>query len=149
MRVSSKTDYALRTVLDLALREGNGVTKAAFIATSQSIPLKFLEQILLALRSGGVVASRRGARGGYFLAKSPDAISVAEVVRLTEDSLVATSKVKRESGGLGFGVTEDPFSPIWRNIEASIDELLEGVSIADVCKQVTEQRHGAAQDYAI
>lgn len=104
---------------------------------------------LLALRSGGVVASRRGARGGYYLAKPPSAITLAEIVRLTEDGLVTAPASRRSAGGVGFGLTENPFTPIWSEIEACIGGTLEGISIADMCKRVRSARQTTVQDYTI
>lgn len=149
MKVSSKTDYALRTVLELSLSTDGSVTKASTIAGRQSIPLKFLEQILLALRSGGVVASRRGARGGYYLASPPRDITLAEVVRLTEDSLVAPAASRRTTDGEGFGLRADPFARVWREIEDSIEATLAGVTFEDMKRRVQHLRREAVQDYNI
>ena len=83
MRVSAKADYALRAVIELAAAADRPV-KGERIAQAQEIPLKFLENILGDLRHAGVVRSQRGAEGGYWLARPPDEISVAEVVRAVE-----------------------------------------------------------------
>jgi Rrf2 family protein len=77
MRVSAKADYALRAVLELAAA-GEGPVKGERIAQAQNVPLKFLENILLELRHDGLVASQRGADGGYWLARPPEEITLAE-----------------------------------------------------------------------
>ena len=86
MRVSAKVDYALRAALELAAA-GEGPTKGERIAQAQDIPLKFLENILLELRHGGLVQSQRGADGGYWLARPPEEIKLADVIRAVEGPL--------------------------------------------------------------
>ena len=86
MRISAKVDYAVRAAIELAAAGGEPV-KGAVIAEAQDIPLKFLENILGELQHTGIVASRRGAQGGYWLAKPPDAVSLADIVRAVEGPL--------------------------------------------------------------
>ncbi len=86
MRVSAKVDYALRAALELAAA-GDGPTKGERISQAQDIPLKFLENILLELRHGGLVQSQRGAEGGYWLARPPEEIKLADVIRAVEGPL--------------------------------------------------------------
>jgi Rrf2 family cysteine metabolism transcriptional repressor len=147
MRVSSKTDYALRTVLDLALHRGEGVIKASQIAQRQGIPLKFLEQILLVLRGGGVVESRRGARGGYYLAREARDISLRDVVRLTEDALLASSETRR--GAARRQADMDPFGGVWKQIDEDITSALSELTFDDICQDIETRRRHAAQHYAI
>lgn len=73
--------YALRAIYELAKREGRGPTKISEIATAQAIPRRFLEVILHQLKGSGIVASKRGFYGGYFLTKPPDEISIGDVFR--------------------------------------------------------------------
>ena len=86
MRLSRKTDYALRTMVDLAQQNG-GLTPVGEIAARQGISTNFLEQILLTLKGGDLVASRRGKKGGYFLARQPEKITLADIVHLTEGAV--------------------------------------------------------------
>src|SRR5881227_2988556 len=83
MRVSAKADYALRAVIEVA-GAGDGPVKGERIAQAQEIPLKFLENILAELRHAGLVRSQRGVEGGYWLARPPGEISVADVIRAVE-----------------------------------------------------------------
>jgi len=88
MSISAKGEYAVRALLDLALSHTNGITvKAADIAVRQDISRKYLEQILSALKSKGYVGSKPGQNGGYFLAKHPRDISIAEALRAVEGPL--------------------------------------------------------------
>src|SRR5213078_2685244 len=97
MRVSAKADYALRAVLELAAAQGEGPVKGERIAQAQDIPLKFLENILLELRHDGLVASQRGAEGGYWLARPPEEITLAAVIRAVDGPLANVRGSRPES----------------------------------------------------
>src|SRR5271169_4061316 len=84
MNISVKGEYALQAIFDLAANAAAEPVKIAEIARRQRIPQKFLELILAGLKQGGFVESRRGAEGGYLLARSPDAITVGQVMRYVE-----------------------------------------------------------------
>src|SRR6185503_511214 len=84
MNISVKGEYALQAIFDLASQEGGEPVKIANIAKRQNIPQKFLELILAGLKQGGFVESRRGAEGGYLLARAPETITVGEVLRFVE-----------------------------------------------------------------
>src|SRR5919199_2751355 len=96
VRVSAKSDYALRAVIELAA-SADGPVKGERIAQAQEIPLKFLENILGDLRHAGIVRSQRGAEGGYWLARDPDAISVADVVRAVDGPIANVRGIGPES----------------------------------------------------
>jgi Rrf2 family protein len=95
MRVSAKVDYALRACAELAAA-GDGPIKGDRIAQSQEIPLKFLENILLDLKHAGLVQSQRGAEGGYWLARPPDEIVLAEVIRAVEGPIANVRGLRPE-----------------------------------------------------
>ena len=96
MRVSAKVDYALRAALELAAA-GDGPTKGERISQAQDIPLKFLENILLELRHDGLVQSQRGADGGYWLARPPEEIKLADVIRAVEGPLANVRGARPET----------------------------------------------------
>src|SRR6187549_1967925 len=102
MNISVKGEYALHAVFDLALQKPGEPVKIANIARRRHIPQKFLELILAGLKQGGFVESRRGAEGGYLLAKGADAITVGEVLRHIEGA--------RNSGARSRKRVETPFS---------------------------------------
>ncbi len=87
MRVTAKGEYATQAVLYLALQYP-GVLTIHEIAQRHHIPLKYLEQILLELKRGGILESRRGVNGGYTLARAPEKISVGEVLRIVDGAFV-------------------------------------------------------------
>ena len=131
MRVSAKTDYALRAAVELAAAHANGApVKGEKLATTQSIPLRFLENILLQLRHAGIVESRRGADGGYKLARPPEEITLADVIRAIDGPLAGVSGVRPEA--LGFNGVAEPMRDVWIAVRASLRGVLEQVTLADV-----------------
>ncbi|HKG67200.1 MAG TPA: Rrf2 family transcriptional regulator [Solirubrobacteraceae bacterium] len=131
MRVSAKTDYALRAAVELAAAHGNGTpVKGERLATTQSIPLRFLENILLQLRHAGIVESRRGADGGYKLARPPEEITLADVIRAIDGPLAGVSGQRPET--LDFKGASEPLRDVWIAVRASLRGVLEGVTLADV-----------------
>ena len=95
MKLSTKSQYACLAMVELARNYNKGVMKIQAIAERQGIPKKYLEQILLLLKSARYVRSRKGAEGGYELVKPPSEISIAEVVRLTDGALAPVGSVSR------------------------------------------------------
>ncbi|MEU6669576.1 Rrf2 family transcriptional regulator [Streptomyces sp. NPDC046727] len=130
MRISARADYAVRAVLELAVRQGNGPVKAEEIAAVQDIPHKFLEGILGDLRRAGIVDSRRGGGGGYRLAREASAITVADVIRAVDGPIVSV-RGERPTG-LAYTGTARPLLPLWIALRANVRRILEGVTIADL-----------------
>lgn len=87
MNLSQRCQYTVRAVLELAKRHGQGPVSAAEIAAHQAIPQRFLEIILNELKPSGLVESRRGVQGGYYLIRSPAQITVGQVIRLVDGPL--------------------------------------------------------------
>ncbi|MEU9477824.1 Rrf2 family transcriptional regulator [Streptomyces sp. NPDC048191] len=130
MRISARADYAVRAVLELAVRQGNGPVKAEEIAAVQDIPHKFLEGILGDLRRAGIVDSRRGGGGGYRLARDAAEITVADVIRAVDGPIVSV-RGERPTG-LAYTGTAQPLLPLWIALRASVRRILEGVTLADL-----------------
>ena len=95
MRLSIKSEYACLALIELARQWGKEPAKITYIAQRQSIPKKFLEQILLQLKTAGYVMSRRGIKGGYELAYGPEQISVAQIIRLIDGALAPVNSVSK------------------------------------------------------
>lgn len=142
MRLSQKTEYALKTVLDLAQHGDEGVVSTTSIARRQNIPVKFLEQILIVLKNAGLVGSRRGPKGGYYLEKPPADISVGAIVRLTESQPPQPSADDPDAAYC-------PFAEVWSEIEEHIHETLEGLSIVEMCRRVKEHSEQQSNAYVI
>lgn len=112
MKISVKAEYALEAIFDLASQPGTEPTRIADIAKRQKIPQKFLELILSNLKQGGFVESRRGADGGYLLAKPASQIAVGEVIRHVD------GPVERRTENAGF---ED----FWKRVDDSVNNILD------------------------
>ncbi len=136
MNISVKSEYALKAVFDLAsqylaFRQTPAVmppVKIADIAKRQKIPQKFLELILAGLKQSGFVDSRRGAEGGYLLARSPDAITIGEVLRAVENV-----KAFSRPGG------DDPFSAIWQRVDTAVSDVLDQTTFAELARTWQEK----------
>jgi len=129
MRVSAKVDYALRAMTELAAAAPSLVT-AEQLALRQKIPPKFLESILAQLRNGGLVASQRGAEGGYRLAKPAEEISIADVIRELEGPIATVRGVRPdelEYAGAAAGLRE-----IWLELRKQMRGVLEQTTLADL-----------------
>ncbi len=132
MRISAKTDYAVRAVVELAAAGANDEhpVKSERLATAQDIPLRFLENILMQLRQAGIVVSRRGAEGGYRLAKPPEEITVADVIRAIDGPLAGVGGERPEK--LTFPGATAPLRDVWVAVRASLRDVLEHVTLADL-----------------
>jgi Rrf2 family protein len=129
MRISAKVDYAVRASIELAAAGGEPI-KGEAIADAQDIPLKFLENILGELKHTGIVASRRGAQGGYWLAKPADEVSLADIVRAVEGPLASVRGQGPES--LSYQGQAEPLQKVWIALRANIRAVMEETSLADV-----------------
>jgi Rrf2 family protein len=131
MRVSAKADYAIRAAVELAAA-GDGPVKGDRIAKSQSIPSNFLENILADLRNAGIVGSRRGAEGGYWLARPAGEVSLAEVIRAVDGPLANVRGVRSDQ--LEYEGSAKALADVWVAVRASLRNVLEQVSLADVAR---------------
>ena len=129
MRISARADYAVRAAVELAAA-GEGPTKGEAIARAQGIPLKFLENILGDLRHSGLVRSQRGADGGYWLARPPDQITVADVIRAVEGPLASVRGGPPED--VAYAGAAESLSSVWIAVRASLRSVVERVTLADV-----------------
>ena len=131
VRTTAKADYAVRAAIELAAA-GDGPVKADSIAGAQSIPLNFLENILLDLRRAGIVDSKRGAAGGYTLARSAEEISIADVIRAVEGPLANVRGMSPEA--LEYEGSAERLRDVWIALRASVRSVLEAVTLADVAR---------------
>jgi Rrf2 family protein len=122
-------DYALRAALELAAA-GRGPTKGEQIAQAQDIPLKFLENILLELRHGGLVQSQRGAEGGYWLGRPPEEIKLADVIRAVEGPLANVRGSRPET--VEYEGPAARLQDVWIAMRANLRAVLEELTLADV-----------------
>lgn len=132
MRISAKADYAARAMVELAALGSSEErpAKAEAIATAQEIPMRFLENIFGELRVNGLVLSRRGTDGGYWLAREPDDVALAEIIRAVEGPLAT---VRGEAADeLEYRGASAPLRDVWLALRVNIRQVLESVTLADV-----------------
>ena len=129
MHITARVDYAVRTLLELA-HAPESPTKADGLALAQSIPPKLLETILAELRRSGLVASRRGPDGGYWLARPAAEISIADVIRAVEGPLASVRGERPED--VQYAGRAEPLQRVWIAVRVNLRAVLERVSIADV-----------------
>lgn len=132
MQVSAKVDYGLRALLELAARSpaaGDGWINAEDLADAQGIPAKFLEGILTQLRRSGLVISKRGAEGGYRLARPADQINFAEIIRAIEGPLAVVHGTAPEDAQ--YDGAAKHMREVWIATRAAVRQVLESVTLAD------------------
>lgn len=129
VKVSAKTDYAVRALLELAVA-GEGPVKGERLAQAQEIPLKFLENILIDLRHAGIVRSQRGADGGYWLARDPDEVTLGEVIRAVDGPLASVRGEAPED--LDYDGAAANLQTVWIALRASLRTVVDEVTLADV-----------------
>ena len=141
MRVSAKADYAVRAAVELAAAGGE-LVKGDEIARAQGIPLNFLENILVDLKQAGLVGSRRGPEGGYWLDRPAEEVSVADVMRAAEGPLASVRGERPES--LRYEGSAEPLKDVWIALRANVRGILELVTLADVVSGRLPQSVSAA-----
>ena len=142
MRLSRKGEYALRAMIVLATHHGQGPMRIAEIAERERIPKKFLEQILLDLKKAGLVHSKRGAGGGYFLVRPPGQITLAEVVRTIDGPLAPLSCVSRHAHVRCPEQKSCGLYSVMREVRDAIADVMEGVTLGDACLRAGKSRIG-------
>ena len=130
MRISAKVDYAVRASLELAASPERAPVKGTRLAEAQGIPLQFLEQIMLELKRAELVATKRGARGGYWLARDPGSITVADVIRAVEGPLANIHELTPEETHYEGAATL--LREVWIAVRANLRAVLEEVTLAEL-----------------
>jgi Rrf2 family protein len=136
MKLSKKSEYGLRALLELTLAHGTATLQRHDIAARQHIPIEFLEQILLALKRAGLLSSRRGAKGGYTLIKQPKDISLGHVIRILDGPLAPISCVSKTayqkcSDCPYANKTQCPVQHVMGAVRDAIADILDNYSLAD------------------
>jgi Rrf2 family protein len=133
MRITAKADYAVRAAVELAAVEKTAKpVKGEYLARVQGIPQNFLENILTELRRAGIIRTRRGAEGGYQLARPAAEITVADVLRAVEGPLAAVQGVRPDQ--LTYGGAAERLPEVWVALRSSLRDVLEHVTIADIAR---------------
>ncbi|MBM3249675.1 MAG: Rrf2 family transcriptional regulator [Candidatus Omnitrophica bacterium] len=134
MRITYRGDYALKAVLDLALHQGTLVTTHD-LARRTDAPLKFLEQVLLDLKRGGFVESRRGKVGGYLLARDPSQVRLGEVIRFIDGPIEPIECVDKKYDGCR-DLYKCIFRGIWQEVAESTSRIIDNITFKDLAERV-------------
>ena len=137
MRFSTRSEYGIRVMVRLGRSYGSGPVPLTDLARQENLPLPYLEQIAGQLRRGGLVSSRMGVKGGYTLARRPETVSMADIVKSLEGSLAPVSCLA-EGGGPGECTHADsPCSAhaFWEKLQGTITATLQSVTVADLMKE--------------
>jgi len=149
MLVRQKSRYALRALLELAKRAGQGPVKVGEIALAQAIPTRFLEAILGQLKQGGFVDSKRGREGGYVLVRPPEKLTVGEVLRFMQGPLEPVEcigKAPREKCPLRENCV---FMPIWEEAREAVSKVYDSTTFGELAEREGRRRGSMASNYAI
>jgi Rrf2 family protein len=130
VRISVKSDYAIRAAAELAALAADGPIKAQQVADAEEIPLKFLLNILGDLKRAGLVRASRGVHGGYQLGRPAAEISLADVIRAVEGPLANVHESRPEE--LSYGGPSESLRDVWIAVRASLRAVLENVTVADL-----------------
>jgi len=143
MRVTYKGDYALKAILDLAVHYDHELVTSHDLAQRIDAPIKFLEQVLLELKKGGFIESRRGKTGGYLLSRPPAQITVGDVLRFIDGPLEPIACVRE--GYMNCG--DSPkcvFRPIWQQVDHAISQVVDNINFADLAQKADHRQQALA-----
>ena len=136
MKVSLRSTYAIMAAVDMAMHAGSSPIQAKSIARRQSIPVRFLEQVLHAMKKGGLISSLRGAQGGYVLSRKPSDVSVADVLEALEGPDLHMTGLNGRSHPM---IKSDALlAKIWARVSEAERHVLEGITIEELAGQQRE-----------
>jgi Rrf2 family protein len=147
MKLSTKTRYGVRSILDLALSQESEIISLKEIAARQQLPYKYLEHVLAILRTAGFVRSMRGPQGGYALARPSDQITLREVFDVLEgtESLVQCTTNPQVCDRYDMCVTQQ----VWADMYAACMEVLESTTLEDLAQRARQKQESSAPMYYI
>src|SRR5919106_2433283 len=148
MRFSKRSEYALRALIELTAQYGKARLQRHEIARRQHIPIEFLEQILLALKNAGLLASRRGVSGGYTLIKSPDDITLAQVIRVLDGPLAPIGCVSKTAyqrcADCPYASDDQkgcPVQHVMLDVRNAISDILDHYTLRDFVQSAAKGHH--------
>jgi Rrf2 family protein len=143
MKITYKGDYALKAVLDLAMHDKGELITIHAIAKRIDAPVKFLEQVLLELKKGGFVESRRGKVGGYLLSRPPAKITVGEVVRFIDGPIEPIACAKESYSNCG-DIYKCSFKKIWQKVYRVTSDIIDNVTFENLVSEISSGRQAFA-----
>jgi Rrf2 family cysteine metabolism transcriptional repressor len=148
MAITQKSKYALRAMLELAMRFGQGPVSIGEIAKAQAIPARFLEAILAQLKRANLVESKRGNEGGYVLARAPARVSVGDVLRVVQGTLTDPEAAGPDPGN-GLSASHAVFLPVWEAAGRSATSVFDAASFDAMVDRYRTALGSVAHDYSI
>lgn len=131
MKITFRGDYALKSVLDLALHYNQGIVTIHELAQRADMPVKFLEQVLLDLKKGGFVESKRGTNGGYFLSRHPKDIKLGEVIRFAEGPIGPIACVDQDYSGCA-SMYNCVFRKVYKEVAEATSDIIDNITFQDL-----------------
>jgi Rrf2 family protein len=145
MKISTRGRYGVRAIFDIAYYGKGRAEQIRMIAERQEIPPRYLEQIFQRLKKAGIIKTRRGAKGGYFLARHPSDVTMAEIVEVTDGPLVpVVCRAYGEKRGHCHRARSCVVKPIWDEAGRRLTEYLGTVTVADLCDRARRGQGGSA-----
>lgn len=138
MKITTKVRYGSRAILQIAFNYGIKITKREEIVREQGIPNSYLENILVALRSGGLIITKRGPSGGYNLSRPPSEISLMDIYKSIEGTIALVDCVRSPSSCKRFKYC--PTTKVWKKLSINIQETLEAITLRDLLKSASVEK---------
>lgn len=145
MRISAKGEYAIKAMVDLALHDGQDLQPIQDIAARQSIPQRYLEQVLLQLKRSGFLYARRGSAGGYRLSRPADQVTVGALLRAVEGPPAGFDSPRRG----GHGEDAAGLYELWQEIAEAVASVVDRTTLEDLRRRALERRRSARPMYHI
>jgi Rrf2 family protein len=149
MRLSTKGEYASRAMLELSLHYAEAPLHIRDISAAQGIPERFLEQILLLLKRAGYLRSKKGPNGGYYLARPPSKISVAEVIRVMDGPLAPIDCVSVTAHVVCSREKSCSLKGLWKETRDAIARILERTTFADLANRTRSAKPAARKSQKV
>ncbi len=149
MKITYKGDYALKIILDLALRYGQGVTSMKDISRREDIPRKFLEQIVTILKGAGYIKTSRGPSGGISLSKDPSKITMGEIIRLIEGPASPITCVSRSKHSACSFEGTCALKCVFEDVRARTSEIIDNTTFRDLAARSKKLQKKEVLDYSI
>lgn len=149
MKLSTKGEYGLRAMFELAKYYGQGPISLKIVAQKQELSEPYLEQLLGFLRKGGLVESVRGAQGGYALAKSPDDIQIGEIIRILEGPILHVDCVNDEKNINCSRFHECAARYVWEKVKVSIIDVMNSMTLGGVLREMQGTRNDCSENSSL
>jgi len=144
VKLSTRTRYGIRAVIEVALSHGKGPLQTRAIAQRQNLSVKYLEQLMALLKSGGFVRSIRGSKGGYVLARPPNQIKLSDVFNALEGSVITVECLEDEN--YCAQVADCIARQLWAQVQEAIENVLRSITLQDLIDKAEDKK---TPDYQI